>query len=89
MYKRQLVTRAGQPLNSDSVQNNSTGYEHEVNKKDNTRTDKIDLYAIGGLTKGSSFNSLKWEDDKGQLHETSNVDNGYLGTGYWLSLIHI
>lgn len=78
-----LVTRAGQPLNSDSVQNNSTGYEHEVNKKDNTRTDKIDLYAIGGLTKGSSFNSLKWEDDKGQLHETSNVDNGYLGTGYW------
>lgn len=67
-----LTTRDGQSHDFD-------GTEDEGDRKDNIFRDKLDLYAPGGLTKGSSFNA--WKDKNG--HEPENVSEAYLGTEYW------
>ena len=71
----ELKTRAGQELRAETGDN--TKYQHEVNKKDNTKTDKIVVYAPGNLTKGSAFNGLHKGKEPGAITE------GFLGTDYW------
>lgn len=70
-----LTTRAGQELAAQP--GDDTGYQHEVNKEDNTKSDQIVLYAPGNLTKGSSFNG-KYKD-----RAPYTTADGFLGTDYW------
>lgn len=70
-----LTTRAGQVLEAE--RGDSTGYQHEVNKGDNTARDQIVLYAPGNLTKGSSFNG------KFNGKVPNSTSEGFLGTEYW------
>jgi len=71
-----VTTRAGQTL--EQKEGDVTGYDHEVNKKDNTQRDQIVLYAPGNLTKGSAFNGKKANGS-----EPNSTNEGYLGTDYW------
>lgn len=66
-----FTTRDGTTFQASS--DDDTKYQHEVNKKDNVKTDKIDLYAIGGMTKGNSFNQT----------DAKVAAEKYLGTSYW------
>lgn len=66
-----LSTRDNQKL--AALSDDATKYGHEMYTGDNTRRDKIDLYAIGGPSKGNSFNGRSAVSEGDQ----------YLGTAYW------
>lgn len=70
-----LTTRAGQELKAEA--SDSDKIKHEVNKKDNSLRDKIDLYKPGGMTKGNAFNGLY------EGREPNSTNEGFLGTNYW------
>ncbi len=61
-----LTTRDGQSHRFEGAMGEGTA-------KDNSRRDKLDLYALGGLTKGNAFN---------ERGAKTTVDR-YLGTDYW------
>gem|GEM_PF-3102878 len=71
----ELTTRAGQKLKAEA--SDSDKIKHEVNQKDNSLRDKIELYKPGGMTKGNAFNGLYGG------REPNNTKEGFLGTDYW------
>ena len=70
-----LKTRAGQPL--APREGDDSGYGHEVNQNDNSKSDQIVLYAPGNMTKGNSFNGKQGGQDP------KTTAGGFLGTEYW------
>lgn len=70
-----LETRAGQQL--APREGDDSGYGHEVNQNDNSKSDQIVLYAPGNMTKGNSFNGKQGGQDP------KTTAGGFLGTEYW------
>lgn len=74
----EVSTIDGQSISTDGA--DETGYAHEINKGDNSRTDDIPLYARGGMTKANAFGTIELFDTR---MADFTADSYFLGTNFW------